>query len=541
MGLLMGFRIGYTQDRAQIRCRHTNHPSALNNKTVVDDRIATELTAGRLLGPIPPHLALFVHTNPLGLVPKPHQSNKWRLICDLSSPTHHSVNDGISPEVCSLRYASVQDAVNVIQTLGQGTQLVKLDIKDAYRIVPVHPADYHLQGIAWRDNIYIDRALPFGLRSAPKIFSAVADFLAWVLACEGVKFQLHYLDDFLLLATPNSSQGREFLSITLQTVARLGVPIASHKTEGPATTLVFLGILIDTDNCELRLPADKLLRLQQAIQFWVTRRSCTRRELESLLGHLSHAATVIPQGRTFLRQLFALLALNRAPHHCLRLNAGAKADLMWWNTFLQDWNGTSFFPARSTSIEVFSDASGTFGCGAFSYSDGWFQLQWPASWQDIHITAKELVPIVISAAIWGPRWTQKGISFRSDNMSVVSLLKSKSSQDLLLMHMLRCLAFYAAFYSFQFTSEHIPGIMNTAADALSRNNLPLFHSLVPQGQQVSPSQEVLDLVINLRPDWGSQAWLHLFTHSLTKDYPQLQGQSTGQDGANTSTFATSTT
>lgn len=150
--------------------------------------------------------------------------------------------------------------------LGKGTQLVKLDIKDAYRIVPVHPADYHLLGVAWRGNIYVDRALPFGLRSAPKIFSAITDFIAWVLAYEGVRHQLHYLDDFLFLAPPNSPQGREVLSLTLQPFEKVGIPIATHKTEGPATTLVFLGILIDTDNFELRLPADKLLRLQQALQ-----------------------------------------------------------------------------------------------------------------------------------------------------------------------------------------------------------------------------------------------------------------------------------
>ena len=178
MGILTGFRIGYAQDRTQLHCRRTNHPSALTNLSVVDERVAAELTAGRLLGPTSPQLTPFVHTSPLGLVPKPHQPNKWRLICDLSSPPDHSVNDGISPDLCSLRYASVQDAVNVIQLLGKGTQLVKLDIKDAYRIVPVHPADYHLLGVAWRGNIYIDRALPFGLRSAPKIFSALADFFA---------------------------------------------------------------------------------------------------------------------------------------------------------------------------------------------------------------------------------------------------------------------------------------------------------------------------------------------------------------------------
>ena len=266
-------------------------------------------------------------------------------------------------------------------------------------IIPVHPADYHLLGIEWRGFTYIDRALPFGLRSAPKIFNAVADFIAWVLACQGVNCQLHYLDEFLLIAAPYSQQGRKLLAITLQTLARLGIPVATQKTEGPTTTLVFLGILIDTENFELRLPADKLTRLQQTIQQWVVRRTCTRQELESLLGHLSHAATVIPQGRVFLRQLFSLLSLNRAPHHFLRLNAGARADRMWWQTFLQDWNGTSFFPVTDTSIEVFSDASGMFGCGAFAHHHGWFQLRWPAEWQSIHITAKELVPIVILAAV----------------------------------------------------------------------------------------------------------------------------------------------
>jgi len=305
------------------------------NANVVDERIASEINAGRLLGPIQQHQISAVDTSPLGLVPKNHQVNKWRMICDLSSPRGHSVNDSIPPELCSLHYASVDDAVAIIQQLGQDTQLIKLDIKDAYRIVPVHPADYNLLGIMWRGNTYLDRALPFGLRSAPKIFNAISDFIAWILSCNGIQHQLHYLDDFLFLATPNSRQGQQILLIVLETLRRLGVPIAVHKTEGPSSILIFLGILIDTHNFELRLPAEKLGRLQDTIRQWVGRHSCTRSELESLLGHLLHAATVIRQGRVFLRQLFPLLALDRAPHHIIRLNAGAKADLLWWYTFLR--------------------------------------------------------------------------------------------------------------------------------------------------------------------------------------------------------------
>ena len=155
---------------------------------------------------------------------------------------------------------------------------MKLDVKDAYRIVPVHPSDYHLLGIRWRDRTYVDRALPFGLRSAPKIFSALADLVAWVLNQQGIRHQQHYLDDFLFLGAPDSMQGAESLAIALRVFEMLGIPVAAHKTEGPTTVLVFLGILIDTQAFELRLLADKLARVQETIRSWVGKKACTRKE-----------------------------------------------------------------------------------------------------------------------------------------------------------------------------------------------------------------------------------------------------------------------
>ena len=300
-GLSQGFRIGYSIATTKLVARRKNHPSSLEHVAAVDERILSELTAGRLLGPLPPPQKALVHTSPIGVVPKPHQPAKWRMITDLSCPRSSSVNDGISPDLCSLRYASVDDAVVIIRSLGRDTLLIKLDIKDAYRIVPVHPADYPLLGISWRDQVYIDRALPFGLRSAPKLFNAVADFIAWVLVNQGINHLLHYLDDFLLLVTPHSNQGEEVLRIAQQTLKTVGVPVAINKTQGPTPILTFLGILIDTHTFELRLPQDKLTRLQALLSVWVGRKSCTKHDLESLLGHLSHAATVVVQGRTFLR------------------------------------------------------------------------------------------------------------------------------------------------------------------------------------------------------------------------------------------------
>ena len=57
--------------------------------------------------------------------------------------------------------------------------MAKIDIKAAYRLIPVHPADRWLLGMQFEGAIFMDMVLPFGLRSAPKIFNAVANALEW--------------------------------------------------------------------------------------------------------------------------------------------------------------------------------------------------------------------------------------------------------------------------------------------------------------------------------------------------------------------------
>ena len=171
-----------------------------------------------------------------GVIPKGNVPGKWRLIVDLSVPKGGSVNDSIDPNHCSLEYTSLDQAAALVACLGRRCLLAKIDLKSAYRIVPVHPEDSLLLGMEWQGGIYIDTALPFGLRSAPKIFNAVADGLLWILEAVGVQFVLHYLDDFLILGPPASEVRNEGLSTTRRICQELGVPIAEEKVEGPSTS-----------------------------------------------------------------------------------------------------------------------------------------------------------------------------------------------------------------------------------------------------------------------------------------------------------------
>ena len=100
------------------------------------------------------------------------RSNQWRLIQDLSAPEGWSVNDGIAKELATLTYVSIDDVMAWVLDLGRGALLAKMDIRQAYRNVPVHAEDRLLLGMKWEGETYIDATLPFGLRSAPLIFTA---------------------------------------------------------------------------------------------------------------------------------------------------------------------------------------------------------------------------------------------------------------------------------------------------------------------------------------------------------------------------------
>ena len=100
----------------------------------------------------------------------------------------------------------------------------------------------------------------------------------------------------------------------------MGIPVAREKVEGPACQVTFLGVLIDTVALELRLSHTKIKKLQGQLGAWTGSKAHTRKELESLLGHLSHAASVVHPRRTFLRKLFALLHGAKALHHFVRMS-----------------------------------------------------------------------------------------------------------------------------------------------------------------------------------------------------------------------------
>ena len=514
-GISQGFRIGFNHPADKLKSARRNLTGALQHPQVVEEYLATEILHHRVAGPFNKQHLPSVQLNRFGVIPKRHQPNKWRLIVDLSYPAHHSINDGIPRLLCGLSYITIDHAIQKILELGTNTLLAKIDIKNAFRLLPVHPADRHLLAMEWRKHIYIDTCLPFGLRSAPKLFNILADLLSWIVEQRGVSMSLHYLDDFLTMGPASSTLCQKNLSMFQQVCDELGIPLATEKIEGPSTSLTFLGILLDTSRMEARLPDDKLQRIQKEISSWLGRKKATKKEILSLVGLLQHATKVVKCGRTFISRMYWTAARVRELHFYVRLNQDFRSDLHWWHTFLGSWNGLSFLryvgPGCPPDHSIQTDASGTWGCGAF-FEGRWLQLPWPSAWISCNIMAKELVPIILSCGVWGRYLTRRRILFQCDNYSLVAAISKGSSKDPLVMHLLRCLWLFVALYDIDIVAEHIAGMNNQVADMLSRNRSDQFLSEYPQVSRFpTPLPPSLLLVVSPRkPDWTSQSFRECF-------------------------------
>ena len=148
----------------------------------------------------------------------------------------------------------------------------------------------------------MDTTLPFGLRSAPMIFSAVADALPWMMQQRGVSWLAHYVDDFLTVGAPGTSECESNSDLMHRVCGEVAMPVEPEKDEGPASTISFLGLELDSMAMEVRLPQEKLKKLKTVLGTWRGRKACRKRDILSLIGSLTHACRAVRPGRCYVRR-----------------------------------------------------------------------------------------------------------------------------------------------------------------------------------------------------------------------------------------------
>ena len=431
----------------------------------------------------------------IGAVEKKNTS-ELRPVSDCSRPAGQSINDHI--EYPKQRFNSVDCAT---RHMSPGCYMAIVDISKAYRHVPVRPEHRTYQGSRWmfgplnkaNYEYYQDNFLCFGLSCAPGIFTRITNAVQRMMGRRGYHRVVNYIDDFLVIGDSYEECRNTQLAL-IHLLISLGFSISWSKVTNPNQITEFLGVTLDSINMEARLPMDKVHRIKTILNEFRSRKKATKRMLSSLIGLLSFASTVVKGGRCFTRRLLDLMNSVSHWHHMVRLNSEFRKDILWWITFIDDFNGRAKLiigkPMPMSSFQTDASLHG-FGC----YFEGlWFCGSWqenktplvPANidlkdnWSremislDIqdNINYLELFPVLLAARRWGHMFCDQHIVLYSDNQSTISFVNKGTCRNSTAMTWLRELCHIAIKYNFHLTARHLSGKLNVISDALSRLNEP---------------------------------------------------------------------
>ena len=485
-GFTYGFHLNFEGVDSSLTSE--NSLSANTNPLVVSNKSQHELNKGRIEGPFTDPPFPYFKSSPLALREK-RDTGKYRLLHNLSFPyDDRSLNFNIPKHASKVSYETITDAIHLLQFCAPKAFMAKSDISDAFRLILLHPSQYHLTGFYW-NGFYYDKCLPQGCSSSCKIFERFSSAIKWILENKfNVDYVVKMIDDFLFVAKTKANCLQYLHSF--QTLCEvIGVPLAPHKTIGPRNVMIFLGIELDSVEMMASLTVEKIVRYIDTIQSMLLCNKVTLRQLKSVIGMLSFATSIVKSGRPFLRQLHDLAMKANKPHHYLRITNDVKDDLNMWINFLQNFNGKTIIKqptiASSEYLHLFSDAS-KIGFGA-TYGTHWIHGIWPPIWQQQDITVLELYPIFVIISIFAVHLKNAHVIFHCDNMAIVTIINKQTSKHRIIMNILRPFVLILLQHNINFRAEHIPGIANVLCDKISRQQVTAA-LLRMQGMKQNPTK-----------------------------------------------------
>lgn len=466
--ILNGIRNGFDiidPDANPVPVDTANHKSVRASSdchSQVHKQILKEIENGNyVITPVKP-----IIISPLGAIPK--EDGSVRLIHDCSLPSGGAVNDYVSDQY-KVTFESVDEAAGMIS---YGCYMAKLDLKSAYRSVMISMYSQKVTGLRWyidgQETFMYDCKLPFGSRLAPLIFHRLSQAVKRIMTKKGYGRMVAYMDDFLVMSD-SFDDCCTMLSVLLTLVRKLGFAVNYNKVVDPTQCLTFLGVEVNSVTGTLSLPLEKLSDLRCTLNDFVGRNRVSKRQLQSILGSLNWAGSVVQGGRVFTRRLIDLCNTLKKPGDRVKLSMEAKADIAWWRNFIEVFNGKAVFIDPSPITSVYSDAC-TAAAGAVFGTDWYycnFDIDWPEM-SHLHINYKEILAIILCAYRWGPFWTGKHIRIGSDNVTAVAAINKGRCHDTVVREGLYILFWLSAIFNFKISAVHVPGARNMCADMASR-------------------------------------------------------------------------
>jgi hypothetical protein len=371
-----------------------------------------------------------------------------------------------------------EDIRTVLDLLQPGDVMVKFDLKSAYHQVAVTEEASSYLGFAVGERSFRFLALPFGLATAPFLFTKIMKpVVTWMrLKWRGIM----YLDDGIMLFR-NVEEAEAGMKEMVEMLMRLKIRISFEKSELMPTRIIkFLGWIINSEMMIVSIPAEKGKACKRKVKEWkhkVTRGAVVRvRTLASFIGTLSSLALVVPQAHLRLAGCQALkdeaVRLD-GWEGTVKMGTEIIADLEWWEATMEG-EVQAVIKTFSPILTITTDASPV-GWGAQIEGGGRYREvrgNWGPEMKEVHSNVKEMMAVrwALLEVEKGELMEEHGITdvlIRSDNSTVIYDLIRRTCAPSLREEMIGIMEI-AERNKMRLRSSHIQGMKNTVADLLSR-------------------------------------------------------------------------
>lgn len=409
----------------------------------------------------------------------------------------------------SAPHFKLEDSRSVLKLITNKCYFAKLDIKDAYFLVPVSKNYRKFLRFEFDNQIYEFNCLPFGLNIAPYVYTKLLKPVLKQLRINNV-FCVSYLDDLLIIGK-SYPECYKSLSNSVELLTSLGFIINKEKSNLiPAQKIEFLGFCFNSLNMSISLPLHKKQSIVEMLKHFQKLSSCKIREFSKILGKLVAASPAVKYGWLHTKQLekqkfVALKNNNNNYDKTMLIDPCIKQEISWWIKSIGGSNRD--IKTKPYSVEIFSDASRT-GWGGFCGGSGTHGF-WSKEERRYHINVLELLAAYYALKTFARNLTNSNILLRIDNVTAISCINKMGSVQFKNLHDIskKIWGWCEKRQNIVFAS-YVSSSQNIEADFQSRTK--------STATEYELSQKAFDLIINKlgKPD------IDLFASNLNKKCKQ---------------------
>lgn len=374
------------------------------------------------------------------------------------------------------------------QSIRPGDWFTTVDLQDAYFHIPIKPGHQKYLRFAFQGKGYEFRVLPFGLSLAPRVFTKCMDAILATLRLNGIRV-LNYLDDWLICAE-SPGQALQHTELVTDHLSRLGLKVNHAKSQlTPAQVARYLGLSLDARSMTAVLSDDRVSSISACLDLFQLGRALPVVTFQKLLGLMAAASQSLPLGLLHMRPLQAWF--NRmVPHPMLNRNRLVTVSkyclrtLSWWKQPAHLRLGVRL--GAVTRREVVTTDASNHGWGGVWNGRG-AQGVWRPPWLGRHINLLELQAVFLTLQFFLEEIRGRHLLVRTDNTTVVAYINHQGgTRSPSLNKVANRLLVWAHTHLLSLRAVHLPGVVNIAADLLSRQ--------VPGGADWRLHPEVVSLI-----------------------------------------------